>query len=646
MVDGFDEIGRIYVHNETFIPFFAAFQYEEKNGTKISDPFKKVSDYGKDYLSPYAMNVPKDSNISLFVRSKGMKKNYDVVASETFLFNDESSKVALYNVSSNPENRLLQFKGVETLKWENWSQNITYKIPDGTYFYPHNKEELKAILLQAARSGTTVRVSGQRHSQPPLTAPTSADSENNGPGTIMIDLACYKDLGTEAIVIDDANPNQVIVNAGIREDELCSFLSERNLILRTVTAGGFFSLGGMTSMDVHGSTVKEGIFSETAVAFTIMGPDGETSTINASTLPMDGSSIRPLNFARVNLGALGIVTRITLSVLPRPYPDSLRPDIRGFYMNDAPSFACHMSKLLANYDRIEVFFNPHKSYAVSLLWSLSTSDDTFVDKIDIMELETSTTCTDADSNKYGAPDSYESFQKLLRLAQKNKDAAEFSVHEALEKIKKMFHESTKGHSDLWLSDATRCMFMSYFVPLPGTSGDESISTEALKFAWGGLDAVVKMSQSKKTGGEKFFLAAPLEFRFVHSGKTALAATYKENNSDGSHFINFDMIAFVKAVDSKEYDEDLQNFFAKIEKVWLLEMNGIPHGGKMYGFVDPVTEKLSTQKGAFNDNFMKHLAALRESRIGEFEKFRSSRDKHGMFLNDHVRKILGTFDYSD
>lgn len=70
----------------------------------------------------------------------------------------------------------------------------------------------------------------------------------------LVDMSCYKDLGPghdQSIVLVPGE-NQVTVNAGVREDELDAFLTKNNFMLKTVTAGGFFSLGGMTAVDVHG----------------------------------------------------------------------------------------------------------------------------------------------------------------------------------------------------------------------------------------------------------------------------------------------------------------------------------------------------------------------------------------------------------
>ena len=126
-------------------------------------------------------------------------------------------------------------------------------------------------------------------------------------------------------------------NAGVREDKFNEFLTMNNLALQTVTAGGIFSIGGMTSCDVHGGTIYAGIFAETCVSFSIMKYDGPVETINVdSESSIEG--FRAIRFARVNFGSLGIVTSITLQCLPRPYQEALRGRMTSIYANRCTVF--------------------------------------------------------------------------------------------------------------------------------------------------------------------------------------------------------------------------------------------------------------------------------------------------------------------
>jgi FAD/FMN-containing dehydrogenase len=144
--------------------------------------------------------------------------------------------------------------------WQNWSGNLIHKpASDGVnyYFAPANLTDLKSALAEVAKiPGATIRVSGQRHSQPPLVADDNRNAVPAKTTEFLVDMSCYSDLdGGQSIVLGPGT-NQVTVNAGVREDALDAFLTQNNLMMKTVTAGGFFSIGGMTAVDVHGGAVN------------------------------------------------------------------------------------------------------------------------------------------------------------------------------------------------------------------------------------------------------------------------------------------------------------------------------------------------------------------------------------------------------
>ena len=120
--------------------------------------------------------------------------------------------------------------------WENWSGNLKYTPPtDQTsdyYYKPQNRAELEAIVNTAAARGDVVlRVSGQRHSQPPLVIHDNRENASTAATPWLIDMSCYADLGPQGdknILIDDA-ACAVTVNTGVMEYILVEALTERNL---------------------------------------------------------------------------------------------------------------------------------------------------------------------------------------------------------------------------------------------------------------------------------------------------------------------------------------------------------------------------------------------------------------------------------
>src|SRR5262245_32925045 len=114
--------------------------------------------------------------------------------------------------------------------WGNWSGNIVHEPPaDGQdyYFRPANLADLTSVLAGAKAKGITLRVSGQRHSQPPLVVDDNRGAVAPSPATYLVDMSCYADLGESGQdqMVLGPGPNQVTVNPGVREDALDAFLT-------------------------------------------------------------------------------------------------------------------------------------------------------------------------------------------------------------------------------------------------------------------------------------------------------------------------------------------------------------------------------------------------------------------------------------
>lgn len=531
--------------------------------------------------------------------------------------------------------------------WMNWSKNLVHLPPtDGEnyYFTPTSRAELQQIVTNAAAGGITLGVSGQRHSQPPLVINDNRGDVPANPRAFLVDMSCYADLGPngDQNMVVDATNKTITVNTGVREDKVDATLTENNLILNTVTAGGFFSLGGMTAVDVHGATIDAPIFSETVSSFDIMGPDGTVTTINTQSPSASGHP--PLQFVRVSLGALGIVTSMTINVLDRPYATTLKPSRETFgpllSANLKRDFVRQYSTLLTEHDRVESFFNPYADNIVinsflALIWDLVDPEN----KVPNPSSSPPSACTLAGEDKFGAP--YlpigEGIAEALALAAQCAASTIPAYGINLLAIKTIEGEVDKAndkYSDLWLANAARVIFMSYFVELP------NIDEAGLEKAWSGL-AVVR---DFVTQHGNFHIAAPMEFRFIKGGDSALSGTYTTNPD--ATFINYDLIGFVKVEDDNtkglQYTAELLQFFAHVERAWVA-MGGLPHNGKMYGFYDPTDHDLDSHTTPFNPNFLKFITAerisTRQAPVQAFRDYRATRDPNGVFYNAYLRALL-------
>jgi FAD/FMN-containing dehydrogenase len=544
--------------------------------------------------------------------------------------------------------------------WENWSGNLVHMPPqDGAkyYFTPVNLEELKAVLAQAAGvAGATVRVSGQRHSQPPLVADDNRGAVPSTTTSYLVDMSCYRDLGRaqdQSIVLGPGE-NQVTVNSGVREDELDAFLSANNLMLKTVTAGGFFSLGGMTAVDVHGGTLDAPIFAETVSAFTLLLADGTVTTIDRQT-PANGGW-QPLQFVRVSLGGLGIVTSITIDAMARPNAATLVGGVQRLGVKDRQDFISQFLPLLAH-TRLETFFTPYATAKVDVfpyytknflvLW-WDVIDGVNPAKIAPPNPYPASACALAGKQppEFGAP----YLQGIAQYGAEVAEGAQYSVYPGntdwgfiqdgiynpaiisalvFDTIEPDVTKANASHSEMWLTGAVRVIFMSYYIRLP------KLDADGLGKVWDGMDVVSQIVLQDN----HFHIAAPMEFRFVKGGDSALSGTFTESPQD-TWFINLDLIGFVpKDTKPAQYPAQLLQFFADVERAWA-GMGGFPHQGKMYGFYDPSGAPGNySATGPFNANFLASLRSRRDGRPEAFNAYRKGLDPHGLFYNEYLRQVL-------
>jgi FAD/FMN-containing dehydrogenase len=543
--------------------------------------------------------------------------------------------------------------------WQNWSGNLVHKpAPDGGkyYFAPTNLTELKSVLAQVSKvRGAIIRVSGQRHSQPPLVAEDNRAAVPQTTKTYLVDMSCYADLPHDQRIALGPEKNQVTVNTGVREDELDAFLIEHNLMLKTVTAGGFFSLGGMTAVDVHGATQDAPIFAETVSAFNILLADGTVTTIDGKSSPVDGWS--PLQFARVSLGGLGVVTSVTIDVVERPWKTTLQGGTEELRLTDKPSFVAKFKTLLRNHTRVETFFTPYAAAwwpnpnFLALFWDVVADPSKKIPNTP-PDSPPDNACVLAGKEKYGAP-------YLTGIAQWGAEsalqsqyfdssilsppplifggAAEITAIATFQVIKPEVAAANEKHSDLWLTGAVRVIFMSYYIPLPG------LDDQGLGKAWDGLDVVSEIV----TRDGSFHIAAPMEFRFVKGGNSAMSGTFTED-PEHTWFVNLDLIGFVEADQmASAYPAKLLQFFAEVERKWVEKggfpdnEGGFPHNGKMYGFYDPTDKDPHSysKTGPFNPNFLAKLRKLRGARLEAFSAYRKRLDPNGLFYNEFLRNLL-------
>jgi len=169
----------------------------------------------------------------------------------------------------------------------NWAKTVTSRPAE--WRAPAHEAELGEVV-RAAR-GRTLRVVGAAHSWSAIAAPEHI-------GVTLERLA-------GVVRCDDA---RVTVRAGTRLRDLNDALAAQGRALPIVGSIAAQTIAGMIATGTHGSSLVHGNLSSLVEGLRMIDGRGELHVLAGDDPRLDG--------ARVHLGALGIVTEVTLRIVP------------------------------------------------------------------------------------------------------------------------------------------------------------------------------------------------------------------------------------------------------------------------------------------------------------------------------------------
>jgi xylitol oxidase len=174
-------------------------------------------------------------------------------------------------------------------KLKNWSGNLTYST--NNVFYPKTVSEVQALV----KKNDHLRGLGTRHCFNAI-----ADSKYN--------LISSNKLNN-ILSLDTIN-NTLTVEGGIKYGELSPWLDKKGFALQNLASLPHISVAGSITTATHGSGVKNGNLSTAVRGLEIVIADGSVITVSREK---DGDIF---NGTVVGLGALGIIIKVILDVLP------------------------------------------------------------------------------------------------------------------------------------------------------------------------------------------------------------------------------------------------------------------------------------------------------------------------------------------
>lgn len=214
--------------------------------------------------------------------------------------------------------------------WTNWAGNVT-AAPDAIE-HPGSTDEVVALV----RAHPRVKAVGAGHSFTPIAQPEGVQ--------LRLDRM-------DRVLSADTRTGLVRVQAGISLHDLNRRLTSLGLALPNLGDVDPQSVAGATSTGTHGTGARLFGIAQAVAGLQLVTADGEVLEI--------GPDHELFDAARVGLGALGIVTEVTLRCVPafllhaREEPMALSDVIAG------------LDELVDGNDHFEFYFFPHTDKALT-----------------------------------------------------------------------------------------------------------------------------------------------------------------------------------------------------------------------------------------------------------------------------------------
>lgn len=171
---------------------------------------------------------------------------------------------------------------------KNWAGNLEYST--GNIAYPKTMAEVQQLVQQSGK----LKVLGTRHC-----FNTIADSKHR--------FISLRDMNK--VVALDEKARTVTVEGGTRYGELSPWLHSKGYALHNLASLPHIAVAGACTTATHGSGVHNGNLATAVTALEIV-------TANGSIVQLTKNDGEQLQAAIVGLGALGVITRLTLEVQP------------------------------------------------------------------------------------------------------------------------------------------------------------------------------------------------------------------------------------------------------------------------------------------------------------------------------------------
>ncbi|KAG0172812.1 hypothetical protein DFQ28_007000 [Apophysomyces sp. BC1034] len=224
----------------------------------------------------------------------------------------------------------LQAIAQEDHVFQNWAK--TFSCTPELYFTPSSEDEVIEIVRLANKHQKTIKVCGSGHSPS--------------------DLACTKGFlinldAMNSLLGIDKEQCTATVEAGVSLHTLHQILGENGLALSNLGSISDQSIAGVMATATHGTGAHFGCLSTMILDMTLVTADGQLLHCSRAHLP------DIFDAARCSLGALGIVTRVTLQAEPAFRLEAIQKPYK------MPAVLADWDAVIHSAEHVRVWWYPH-----------------------------------------------------------------------------------------------------------------------------------------------------------------------------------------------------------------------------------------------------------------------------------------------
>lgn len=227
--------------------------------------------------------------------------------------------------------------------WRNWAGNQQSR--PSVIERPNSESQVAEVVKRAASNKQRVKVVGSGHSFTGIAVPDE----------VMIDLSNMN----QVIEVDEEH-GLVSVQAGIVLSDLNAFLETRCLSMPNLGDVTYQTIAGAVSTSTHGTGLCRTGLAAQIESFRLVTASGEIIVCSRQ------QHEDVFHHGRVSLGALGVITELTLRVIPAFNLRAVEQPMRIDHVLD------NYSRLIEEHDFFEFYWVPHTKWALTKANNLSS----------------------------------------------------------------------------------------------------------------------------------------------------------------------------------------------------------------------------------------------------------------------------------